>query len=111
MCKFCTNSLYYRVKMLNFAKMNTRMNRELIIPLGGMYQEWDCLIDLLEQDKAKELEELALSGCWREVQPCEAENMGFGELVEWSMHETDVLVLINENYLVCIPKKLYFAEC
>ena len=24
-----------------------------------MYQEWDCLIDLLEQDKATELEKLA----------------------------------------------------
>ena len=25
---------------------------ELRIPAGGMYQEWGCLIDLLEQDKA-----------------------------------------------------------
>ena len=31
------------------------MNRELTTPAGGMYQEWDCLIDLLEQDKATEL--------------------------------------------------------
>ncbi len=43
------------------------MNKELTIPAGGMYQEWDCLIDLLEQDKATELEKLASEGGWREV--------------------------------------------
>ena len=88
------------------------MNRKLIVPAGGMYQEWDCLIDLLEQDKATELEKLASDSGWREVKPSEAENMGFNELVEWSLPEADVLVLIDENYLVCIPKKLYCAaEC
>ena len=77
-----------------------------------LYQEWDCLIDLLEQDKATELEKLASDSGWREVKPSEAESMGFNELVEWSLPETDVLVLIDENYLVCIPKKLYCAaEC
>ena len=86
------------------------MNRELTIPAGGMYQEWDCLIDLLEQYKATELEKLASDSGWREVKPSEAESMGFNELVEWSLPETDVL--IDENYLVCIPKKLYCAaEC
>ena len=88
------------------------MNRELKIPAGGMYQEWDCLIDLLEQDKAKELETLASRYGWREVHPNEANDMGFNELVEWSVAETDVLVLIDDNFLVCIPKKLYCtAEC
>lgn len=77
-----------------------------------MYQEWDCLIDLLEQDKATELEKLASDNGWREVKPSEAESMGFNELVEWSVAETDVLVLIDDNFLVCIPKKLYCAaEC
>ena len=88
------------------------MNREFTIPAGGMYQEWDCLIDLLEQDKATELEKLASDSGWREVKPSEAESMGFSELVEWSVAETDVLVLIDENYLVCIPKKFYCTtEC
>lgn len=88
------------------------MNKELTIPAGGMYQEWDCLIDLLEQDKATELEKLASDSGWCEVKPSEAESMGFNELVEWSLPETDVLVLIDENYLVCIPKKLHCAaEC
>ena len=86
--------------------------KELRIPTGGMYQECDCLIDLLEDDKAQELESLAVNNGWREVKPSEAESMGFNELVEWSLPETDVLVLIDENYLVCIPKKLYCAaEC
>ena len=77
-----------------------------------MYQEWDCLIDLLEQDKATELEKLASDSGRREVKPSEAESMGFNELVEWSLPETDVLVLIDDNFLVCIPKKLYCAaEC
>ena len=88
------------------------MNRKLTIPAGGMYQEWDCLIDLLEQDKARELEKLASDSGWREVKPNEAESMGFNELVEWSVAETDVLVLIDDNFLVCIPNKLYCAaEC
>jgi hypothetical protein len=88
------------------------MNRELTIPTGGMYQEWNHLIDLLEQDKARELEKLASDNGWREVKPSEAESMGFNELVEWSVAETDVLVLIDDNFLVCIPKKLYCAaEC
>ena len=88
------------------------MNRKLTIPAGGMYQEWDCLIDLLEQDKATELEKLASDSGWREVKASEAESMGFNELVEWSVAETDVLVLIDDNFLVCIPKKLYCAaEC
>ena len=88
------------------------MSNDLKIPLGGMYQEWDCLIDLLEQDKAKELESLASRKGWREVRPKEASDMGFNELVEWSVAETDVLVLIDDSFLVCIPKKLYCAaEC
>lgn len=41
-----------------------------------MYQEWDCLIDLLEQDKATELEKLASDSGWREVKPSEAEKHG-----------------------------------
>ena len=82
---------------------------ELRIPAGGMYQEWDCLIDLLEQDKAKELEMLAADCGWREVQPAEASEMGFAELVDWSVGETDVLVLVNESFLVCIPRGLYIA--
>ena len=34
----------------------------------------------------------------------QAKEMGFGELAEWSVPETDVLVLIDDNYLVCLHK-------
>lgn len=37
------------------------------VPAGGMYQEWMSLIDLLEKDKALELEALASSNGWRTI--------------------------------------------
>lgn len=30
--------------------------KNLKIPIGGMYQEWSCLMDLVEEDTAKTLE-------------------------------------------------------
>lgn len=80
------------------------MRREFKIIAGGMFQEWDSLIDLLTEDKAKTLENLAKVKGWRVIQPSEAENMGFKELVEWSIPETDLLVFIDNNFLVCIPR-------
>ena len=76
----------------------------ITIPAGGMYQEWSCLMDLVKEDTAKTLEQLANAKGWREVQADEAKDMGFGELVEWSVPETDALVLIDDNYLVCLHK-------
>ena len=76
----------------------------ITIPVGGMYQEWNYLMDLVEVDTAKTLEQLANAKGWREVQADEAKDMGFGELVEWSVPETDALVLIDDNYLVCLHK-------
>lgn len=81
------------------------MNSGLRIPTGGMYQEWMSLIDLLEQGKAEELEGLAANKGWREVQPSEALDMGFEELVNWSKPETDVLVLVGDDCLVCLNKR------
>ena len=78
--------------------------KNLTIPVGGMYQEWSCLMDLVEEETAKTLEHLANTNGWREVQACEAKDMGFGELAEWSVPETDALVLIDDNYLVCLHK-------
>ena len=78
--------------------------RNITIPAGGMYQEWSCLMDLVEEDMAKTLEQLANTKGWREVQAYEAKDMGFGELAEWSVPETDALVLIDDNYLVCLHK-------
>ena len=61
-------------------------------------------MDLVEEDTANKLEQLATTKGWREVQVEEAKEMGFGELAEWSVPETDVLVLIDDNYLVCLHK-------
>ena len=80
------------------------MSTILTIPIGGMYQEWMSLIDLVEEDTAKKLNEIATKDGWREVQPKEALNMGFEELVNWSKPETDVLVLVGDDYLVCLNK-------
>ena len=85
------------------------MNK-LTIPTGGMYQEWMSLIDLVEEDTAKKLNEIATKDGWREVQPKEALDMGFEELVNWSRPETDALVLVGENYLVCLNKNNFTAN-
>lgn len=76
----------------------------LTIPTGGMYQEWMSLIDLVEEDAANKLNEIAAKDGWREVQPKEALDMGFEELVNWPRTETDALVLVGDNYLVCLNK-------
>ena len=76
----------------------------ITIPVGGMYQEWSCLMDLVKEDTAKTLEQLANTKGWREVQVEEAKEMGIGKIAEWSVPETDVLVLIDDNYLVCLHK-------
>ena len=86
------------------------MNAHLTIPSGGMFQEWMNLIDLVEEDTAKKLESMALENGWREIQPKEALDMGFEELVDWSRPDTDKLVLIGNEYLVCLPKKTICAN-
>ena len=79
--------------------------KSLTIPAGGMYQEWMNLIDLVGEDAAKKLNEIASKDGWREVHPKEAVDMGFEELVNWSKPETDVLVLVGDDYLVCLNKE------
>ena len=86
------------------------MSTKLTIPVGGMYQEWMSLIDLVEEDTAKKLNEIAAKDGWREVQPKEALDMGFEELVNWSKQETDVLVLVGDDYLVCLNKNDFTAN-
>ena len=67
-----------------------------------MYQEWECLMDLVEEDIANKLERLANTKGWRKVQINEAKEKGFCELAEWSVPETDVLVMIDDDFLVCL---------
>ena len=70
-----------------------------------MYQEWMSLIDLVEEEITKRLNEVAAKDGRREVHPLEALDMGFEELVNWSRSETDVLVLVGDDYLVCLNKE------
>ena len=37
-------------------RTNSNMSTILTIPVGGMYQEWSCLMDLVEEDTAKPFE-------------------------------------------------------
>ena len=80
------------------------------IPAGGMYEEWGCLMNLVEEDTAKWLEKMAHNKGWREVKPEEVAEMEFDELLEWSMPETDVLVLIGDQYLVCLNKNEFVSD-
>lgn len=75
-----------------------------------MYEEWDCLMDLVEEDTAKCLEEMAQEKGWREVNRNEVVNMGFDELLDWSIPQTDILVLIGNEYLVCLNKEEYLSS-
>lgn len=70
-----------------------------------MYQEWMSLMDLVEEETAKKLNEMAAKDGWREVQPKEALDMSFQELMNWSKPETDALVLVSDDYLVCLNKE------
>lgn len=79
--------------------------KNIKIPTGGMYQEWSYLMDLVEEDTARRLNEAAVKDGWRKVLPQEALDMGFEELVNWSNPETDVLVLVGDDYLVCLNKE------
>ena len=81
------------------------MNTNITIPIWGMYQEWMSLIDLVEENTAKKLEIIATQKGWHIIQPQEAIDMGFEELVNWSKPETDMLVLVGDDYLVCLPKE------
>lgn len=91
--------------------MNEIMEKASIkIPIGGMYQEWMSLIDLVEEDIAKKLNEVAVKDGWREVHPKEALDMGFEELANWSKPETDILVLVGDDYLVCLNKNDFMVN-
>jgi hypothetical protein len=78
------------------------MNIKPTFPVGGMYQKWMSLIDLVEENTVPKLNEIAVKYGWREVQPKEAMDMGFEELVNWSKPETDILVLVGDDFLVCL---------
>ena len=67
-------------------------------------------MDLVEEDTAKWLEVMAKNKGWREVNRDEVANMGFDELLDWSVPQTDVLVQIGNEYLVCLNKEEYMSS-
>ena len=77
---------------------------DLKIREGYCYQVINNLLDVTTPFTAGILMNLASSKGAVEVSQENAENRGFGELVKWSEPETDTLVLIDDNYLVCMPK-------
>ncbi len=83
---------------------------KLIIPEGGMYQEWMCLSDVVTKMCAKKLERLSVQKGWEILTTDEAINYGYEELANWSFSDTDLLVLIGDKYLVCIPKKDFIVD-
>lgn len=83
---------------------------EIDILTGSMCQKWMSLIDLIEDDTAKKLDEKVVIDGWREIQPKEALDMGFDKLVNCSKPEADVLVLVGDESLVCLNKKDYIAN-
>lgn len=86
------------------------MDKLIKIPVGGMYEELGCLIDLVEEDTAQWLESIAQSKGWREVKREQVANMDFDELLNWSVPDTDVLVLIDNEYLMCLNKNDYLLS-
>lgn len=89
-------------------RIKTKAN--IKIPTGGMYQEWMCLMDLVGKKTANKLNELATEYGCHQVHPNVALGMGFGELVDWSKPETDVLVMVGDDYLVCLKKNDFAAN-
>jgi len=82
-------------------------DRQLLIPVGGMYEEWGCMMDLVDEETANRLEVLAQKDGWCEVRRDELIDCGFDELLDWSVPGSDVLVLIDDKYLVCLNKNDY----
>lgn len=71
-----------------------------------MYQEFMCLIDLVEPETAKKLSGIASRQGWRKINHDKAIDMGYEELANWSNPQTDILVLVGEKYLVCLNKNV-----
>lgn len=72
----------------------------LQIEMGTPYQYVDGLFESSEQQATDLLQLWADTGRFREVSCDEAEDLGFGELAEWSQPDADALFLIDDVVLV-----------
>lgn len=84
----------------NLTAMKEITHEELI---GSMYQEWEGLMDVVLPQTASDLLLLSKNG-YREVSQEEAEELGYNEIAHWSNPSTDVLILVADMYMICLPR-------
>jgi len=76
----------------------------LKIEEGYCYQVVNQLMNVTSAATANALMKMAYSKNVRAVDYHEASDMGFEELAEWAIPEKDMLYLIDDYILVCLPK-------
>lgn len=76
----------------------------LKIEEGYCYQVIDRLLDVTTPSTARMLSKLATIKGAVEITKGHAIERGFDELANWSMPEHDLLYVIDDYILVCIPK-------
>ena len=77
----------------------------LQIEMGTPYQYVDGLFESSEQQATDLLQLWADTGRFREVSRDEAEDLGFGELAEWSQPDADALFLIDDVVMVALNRQ------
>lgn len=77
---------------------------ELRIIEGYCYQIIDRLLNVTTTSTASMLKKLASTMGAIEISKEDAIERGFDELANWSMPEHDLLYVIDDYILVCIPK-------
>ena len=76
----------------------------LKIEEGYCYQVINSLMNITTTATANALMKMAYGKNVRAVDCHEANDMGFEELAEWAIPEKDMLYLIDDYILVCLPK-------
>lgn len=71
---------------------------------GYCYQVIDRLLDVTTPTTAKMLKKLASTKSVVEISKEDTIERGFVELANWSMPEHDLLYVIDDYILVCIPQ-------
>jgi len=78
---------------------------DLIIKERYCYQVINNLLNITTPSTANMLTKLAALKGAIKISKEEALDRGFEELANWSMPESDLLYLINDSILVCLPIK------
>ena len=72
---------------------------------GYCYQVLNRLLDVTTATKANMLMKIAKNSSVEELDVQEAYQRGFDELADWTIPETDLLYLIDNLILVCLPRE------